>query len=132
MYNGMKWRGNPPWGTFLPISTRNLLRTLLLLFLAAETLPALVQEPRIDVNGSGAWQYGAGVEYTYHQLLSLRVGYYGQSTVAGGQKGFTAGLGLQWSTMALNLSYLAPSGNGGTGGQNPLSNTLRFGLVFGK
>lgn len=80
--------------------------------------------------GNSAWSYGAGVEYTYHKLLSLRAGYFGQSVSAGDQKGFTAGLGLQFRMLAINLSYLAPTGNGGTGSQNPLSNTLRFGVVF--
>jgi Type IX secretion system protein PorV len=76
-----------------------------------------------------AWQYGGGVEYSYHKLLSLRVGYYEQTVAAGGQKGFTAGLGLQFSGVGVNLSYLAPTG--GMGSQNPLKNTVRLGVVFG-
>jgi hypothetical protein len=80
--------------------------------------------------GNSAWQYGIGAEYTYLKRFSLRVGYYGESESEGGQKGFTAGLGLAFHPVTLNLSYLAPGGNGGTGAANPLSNTLRFGVLF--
>jgi len=41
---------------------------------------------------------------------------------------FTAGVGVKYNVIGLNFSYIAPSGNGVT--RNPLSNTLRFGLVF--
>jgi hypothetical protein len=80
--------------------------------------------------GNNAWQYGIGAEYTYLKRFSLRVGYYGESESEGDQKGFTAGLGLAFGGLALNLSYLAPGGSGGSGAQNPLSNTLRFGVLF--
>jgi hypothetical protein len=80
--------------------------------------------------GNNAWQYGIGAEYTYHKQFSLRVGYDGESESEGNQKGFTAGLGLSFHPVTINLSYLAPGGAGGTGAQNPLSNTLRFGILF--
>ena len=80
--------------------------------------------------GNSAWQYGIGAEYTYLKRFSLRVGYYGESESEGGQKGFTAGIGLAFHPVTLNLSYLAPGGNGGSGAANPLSNTLRFGVLF--
>lgn len=80
--------------------------------------------------GNSAWQYGVGAEYTYHRQFSLRVGYYGESDSEGGQKGLTAGIGLVFHPVTLNVSYLAPGGTGGTGAQNPLSNTIRLGVLF--
>jgi hypothetical protein len=38
------------------------------------------------------------------------------------------GAGLKYNNMGLNFSYLLPSGSGVN--RNPLSNTLRFSLVF--
>jgi hypothetical protein len=38
------------------------------------------------------------------------------------------GAGLKYEMFGLNFSYLLPSGNGVN--RNPLSNTLRFSLVF--
>ena len=43
-------------------------------------------------------------------------------------KFFTLGAGLKYNTYALNFSYLLPSGSGVS--RNPLSNTLRFSLMF--
>jgi len=41
---------------------------------------------------------------------------------------FTMGVGLNYSIIGLNFSYLLASGNGVN--RNPLSNTVRLGLVF--
>ena len=46
----------------------------------------------------------------------------------GGRQYFTMGVGLKYNMLGLNFSYLMPSGCGIT--RNPLSNTIRFGLVF--
>jgi hypothetical protein len=48
--------------------------------------------------------------------------------VRGNRKYFTVGAGLKYNTFGLNFSYLVPSGNGIS--RNPLSNTLRFSLLF--
>lgn len=69
-----------------------------------------------------------GAEYSYDNQFFLRVGYYYESTSQGDRKYFTAGVGVKYNVIGLNFSYIAPSGNGVT--RNPLSNTLRFGLVF--
>jgi hypothetical protein len=69
-----------------------------------------------------------GVEYAYQDQFFLRVGYYYESAQQGDLKYFTTGIGLRYSVMELNFSYLVPSGSGTN--RNPLSNTLRFGLVF--
>jgi type IX secretion system protein PorV len=69
-----------------------------------------------------------GAEYSYDNQFFLRVGYYYESASQGDRKYFTVGVGVKYEVIGLNFSYLAPSGNGVT--RNPLSNTLRFGLVF--
>ncbi len=77
---------------------------------------------------NGNYQVGVGAEYRYDKLLALRAGYHYGDKNEGNQSYFTAGFGLMWSAFTLNFSYLAPSGNGTT--RNPLSNTLRFGIIF--
>jgi hypothetical protein len=69
-----------------------------------------------------------GAEYSYDNQFFLRVGYYYEDANQGDRKYFTVGVGLKYNVIGLNFSYLVPSGNGVT--RNPLSNTLRFGLVF--
>ena len=69
-----------------------------------------------------------GAEYSYDNQFFLRVGYFYENKDQGDRKYFTVGLGVKYNVIGLNFSYLAPSGNGVT--RNPLSNTLRFGLVF--
>lgn len=70
-----------------------------------------------------------GAEYTYNDQFSLRAGYFLQPKSQGGQSYFTAGVGLKYNVFTFNFSYLAPSGNGVT--RNALSNTIRFGVLFG-
>jgi Type IX secretion system protein PorV len=69
-----------------------------------------------------------GAEYTYMDQFSLRLGYFYESQDQGGRQYFTMGIGLKYNMLGLNFSYLIPSGSGIT--RNPLSNTIRFGLVF--
>jgi hypothetical protein len=77
-----------------------------------------------DNNYSGS----IGAEYTYDNMFSLRAGYYKETKEMGDRSYFTAGVGMKWQIFTFNFSYLAPSGNGVT--RNPLSNTLRFGVLF--
>lgn len=79
--------------------------------------------------GNKAWQYGAGVEFDYRNILQLRAGYLGESKSQGNRKGLTAGLGFRYDIFVFNLSYLVPSGTDAQ--RNPLGNTLRFGLQLG-
>ncbi|HLX93248.1 MAG TPA: type IX secretion system outer membrane channel protein PorV [Puia sp.] len=69
-----------------------------------------------------------GAEYSYQDQFFVRVGYFYEDPSQGDRKYFTAGVGLKYNVIGLNFSYLVPSGNGVT--RNPLSNTIRFGLVF--
>lgn len=69
-----------------------------------------------------------GIEYAYDQKFFLRGGYFYEDASRGNRRYFTAGAGFNLNFMNINVSYLVPSGSGVT--RNPLSNTLRVGLVF--
>ncbi len=69
-----------------------------------------------------------GGEYTYNDQFAFRLGYFYENKDQGGRQYFTMGVGLKYNMLGLNFSYLIPSGSGIT--RNPLSNTIRFGLVF--
>ncbi len=75
-----------------------------------------------------AMSWSGGVEYGYQQVLTLRAGYYSDSRSLGQRQYVTAGLGLNYSMLGFNLSYLVPTGTAAT--NNPLSNTLRFSLLL--
>lgn len=70
----------------------------------------------------------AGAEYAYNDQFFLRAGYFYEDKTKGNRKFFTVGLGIKYNVFGINFSYLVPSGQGVN--RNPLSNTLRFGLVF--
>ena len=72
--------------------------------------------------------FSPGAEYIYNDQFAIRAGYFYEGKNQGGRRYFTAGVGLKYSVFNINFSYLAPSGNGVT--RNPLSNTLRFSLLF--
>ncbi len=74
------------------------------------------------------FQVSLGAEYTYNNQFSLRAGYFFEDKTKGNRKYFTMGVGLKYNIFGLNFSYLLPSGSGTN--RNPLSNTLRFSLVF--
>jgi len=74
------------------------------------------------------YQISLGAEYTYNDQFSLRAGYFYENELKGNRKYFTFGAGLKYNVFGFNFSYIAPSGNGVN--RNPLSNTLRFGLMF--
>ncbi len=74
------------------------------------------------------FQISTGAEYWYMDQFALRAGYFYEDKTKGNRKYFTLGAGLKYNVFGLNFSYIVPSGNGIN--QNPLSNTLRFGLVF--
>jgi hypothetical protein len=69
-----------------------------------------------------------GVEYWYNNIFAVRAGYYTESKYKGDRKYLTLGLGLKYNSFGLDFSYLVPSGSGIE--RNPLSNTLRFSLIF--
>jgi Type IX secretion system protein PorV len=74
------------------------------------------------------YQVGLGAEYSYNDQFFVRGGYFYEDKTKGNRKFFTAGVGIVYNVFGLNFSYLIPSGNGVN--RNPLSNTLRFSLVF--
>jgi hypothetical protein len=74
------------------------------------------------------FQVSIGAEYWYNNQFALRGGYFYEDKTKGNRKYFTAGVGLKYNIFGLNFSYLIPTGSGNN--QNPLSNTLRFSLLF--
>lgn len=74
------------------------------------------------------FQFSLGAEYSYNDQFFARAGYFYEDKTKGNRKYFTVGLGIKYNVFGLNFSYLVPSGNGIT--RNPLSNTIRFGLIL--
>lgn len=72
--------------------------------------------------------YSLGMEYWYNDLFAIRAGYFNENKYKGDRKYFALGLGLKYNHFGINFSYLVPSGSGVQ--RNPLSNTLRFSLLF--
>lgn len=69
-----------------------------------------------------------GAEYWYQNTIAFRAGYYYEDRTNGDRQYITCGLGVKYNVFQLNASYLVPQGSGIT--RNPLSNTLRFSLIF--
>ena len=74
------------------------------------------------------FQFSIGGEYWYNNQFALRTGYFWEDATKGNRKYFTMGIGIKYNIFGLNFSYLIPSGSGVN--RNPLSNTLRFSLLF--
>jgi hypothetical protein len=77
---------------------------------------------------SSSLQFSLGAEFSYNNQFAVRAGYFYQDKSSGRNPYFSAGVGIKYESFGINLSYLVPSGNGVT--RNPLSNTLRLGLLF--
>ncbi len=73
-------------------------------------------------------QASLGAEYNYNDQFFVRAGYFYENKNRGNRKFFSVGAGFAIDQIQVNFSYLVPSGSGVT--RNPLSNTLRFGIVF--
>lgn len=71
---------------------------------------------------------GIGAEYAYQNQFFARAGYFYESKQKGDRRFFSIGVGVKYNVFGLNFAYLVPSGAGIT--RNPLSNTLRFSLMF--
>ena len=69
-----------------------------------------------------------GSEYWYKDQFAFRAGYFYENKIKGDRRFFTLGAGLKYNMVGFNFSYLLPSGSGVN--RNPLSNTLRFSLVY--
>lgn len=69
-----------------------------------------------------------GAEYWYQDQFAVRGGYYYEHKENGDRRYFTVGVGVRYTIFNLNVAYLVPSGAGIN--RNPLSNTVRFSLLF--
>jgi hypothetical protein len=69
-----------------------------------------------------------GAEYSYQNQFFARAGYFYESKYKGDRRYLTVGVGVKYSIFGINFAYLVPSGSGIN--RNPLSNTLRFSLLF--
>lgn len=74
------------------------------------------------------FQVSLGAEYWYNNQFALRAGYFYENKNKGNRRYFTVGLGLKYNVFGFNFAYLVPSGSGVS--RNPLSNTLRFSVLF--
>ena len=79
-------------------------------------------------NQLDALQVSLGAEYAYNEQFFVRAGYFHENKTRGNRQYFSVGAGFSMDAFQVNLSYLVPSGSGIT--RNPLSNTIRVGLVF--
>ncbi len=73
-------------------------------------------------------QFSFGAEYSYNDQFFARTGYFYEDKDKGNRKYFTVGVGIKYNVFGLNFSYLVPTGSGVN--RNPLSNTIRFGLII--
>ena len=69
-----------------------------------------------------------GLEWWYQKTFAVRAGYFYEDPTNGDRQYMTCGLGIKYNVFQINASYLVPQGSGIT--RNPLSNTLRFSLMF--
>ncbi len=74
------------------------------------------------------FQISVGAEYWYNNQFAFRAGYFHEDGSKGNRRYFTLGAGLKYNIFGFNFAYLLPSGSGVS--RNPLSNTLRFGVIF--
>jgi hypothetical protein len=99
---------------------------------SAEAMPAYREKSVVSSWFSsfdnGAMQLAFGAEYGYKEQLFLRIGYNSKSYSYGNWQYVTAGAGVRFSMATVNFSYLVPAGD--KVNRNPLSNTIRFGLLF--
>ena len=69
-----------------------------------------------------------GTEYSYQNQFFARAGYFYESRYKGDRRYLSVGAGVKYSVFGINFAYIIPSGAGIN--RNPLSNTLRFSLLF--
>ena len=74
------------------------------------------------------FQVSVGAEYAYNNQFFFRTGYFHEHKNKGNRRYFTLGVGVKYNVFGFNFAYLLPSGAGVS--RNPLSNTLRFSILF--
>lgn len=72
--------------------------------------------------------FSLGGEFIYNEQFAVRAGYFYENKNKGNRQYFSMGAGFRYNNLDVNLSYLIPSGTGVN--RNPLSNTIRFSLLF--
>jgi hypothetical protein len=72
--------------------------------------------------------FSLGGEFIYNEQFVVRAGYFYENKNKGNRQYFSMGAGFRYNNLNINLSYLIPSGTGVN--RNPLSNTIRFSLLF--
>lgn len=73
-------------------------------------------------------QFSLGAEYWYQNQFAVRAGYFYEDKNNGDRQYISAGIGVRYNVFEINASYIIPQGSGIT--RNPLSNTVRFSLMF--
>ncbi|NSL90231.1 type IX secretion system outer membrane channel protein PorV [Chitinophaga sp. Mgbs1] len=68
---------------------------------------------------------GVGIEYAYKQAFFLRTGYFYEHPNKGYRQHFSAGMGVRFSGMELDVAFVSP-----TDGSLRQRRTLKFSLVF--
>lgn len=64
-----------------------------------------------------------GLEYVYANQFAFRTGFFHEDPTKGNRQFITLGAGVKFQVFSIDMSYLVSTRN-----QNPLANTLRFGL----
>ena len=72
--------------------------------------------------------FSLGGEFSYNEQFAIRGGYFYENKNKGNRQYFSMGAGFKYNNLNINLSYLIPSGTGVN--RNPLSNTIRFSVLF--
>lgn len=68
----------------------------------------------------------AGFEWWYQKQFAARLGYFHEHELKGNRQFLTLGLGIRYNVFGLDVTYVVPT----NGNQHPLSNQLRFSLLF--
>ena len=68
----------------------------------------------------------AGFEWWYQKQFAARIGYFHENELKGNRQFLTLGFGIRYNVFGLDVTYVAPT----NGNQHPLSNQLRFSLLF--
>lgn len=97
-------------------------------FRSASVVSSWMKSFSDGTNQLNSLQASLGAEYSYNEQFFVRAGYFYENKNRGNRKFFSLGAGFNLDNININFSYLVPSGSGVT--RNPLSNTLRFGIVF--
>jgi hypothetical protein len=70
--------------------------------------------------------WALSAEYTYDDSFAVRAGYFNESDEKGARKFLALGTGFEFSSIAIDLSYLFSTSRI----NSPLEGTLRFGITF--